>query len=49
MLSYNVKADVGCKIAQLGSRLIDSTARKLAAQFFSALRDELTAPAEAVG
>ena len=35
MLSYTVKADVGGKIAQLGSRLIDSTARKLATQFFS--------------
>ena len=35
ILSYTVKADVGGKIAQLGSRLIDSTARKLAAEFFS--------------
>lgn len=35
ILSYTVKADVGGKIAQLGGRLIDSTARKLAAQFFS--------------
>jgi carbon monoxide dehydrogenase subunit G len=49
MLSYSVKADVGGKIAQLGSRLIDATSRKLAAQFFSALRDELTISAEAVG
>ena len=29
ILSYTVKADVGGKIAQLGGRLIDSTARKL--------------------
>jgi carbon monoxide dehydrogenase subunit G len=35
VLAYTVKADVGGKIAQLGSRLIDSTARKLAEQFFS--------------
>jgi carbon monoxide dehydrogenase subunit G len=35
ILSYTVKADVGGKIAQLGSRLIDSTAKKLAEQFFS--------------
>jgi hypothetical protein len=35
VLSYVVKADVGGKIAQLGSRLIDSTAKKLAEQFFS--------------
>ncbi|OJU06967.1 MAG: carbon monoxide dehydrogenase [Rhizobium sp. 63-7] len=35
LLQYNVKVDIGGKIAQLGSRLIDSTARKLSAQFFS--------------
>lgn len=35
ILSYTVKAEVGGKIAQLGSRLIDSTAKKLAGQFFS--------------
>lgn len=35
ILSYTVNADVGGKIAQLGSRLIDSTAKKLATQFFS--------------
>ncbi len=34
-LDYDVDAKVGGKIAQLGSRLIDSTARKLADQFFS--------------
>src|SRR5262245_7933528 len=37
ILSYSVKADVGGKIAQLGARLIDSTAKKLATQFFSNL------------
>ena len=35
VLTYTVKADVGGKIAQLGARLIDSTAKKLAEQFFS--------------
>jgi len=35
VLAYVVKADVGGRIAQLGGRLIDSTARKLAEQFFS--------------
>jgi uncharacterized protein len=35
ILGYTVNADVGGKIAQLGSRLIDSTAKKLATQFFS--------------
>lgn len=41
LLSYTVKADVGGKIAQLGSRLIDSTARKLAQQFFTNLGSQL--------
>ncbi len=34
VLRYVVKAQVGGKIAQLGARLIDSTAKKLAGQFF---------------
>ena len=34
MLSYNVEAEVGGKIAQLGQRLINSTAMKLADEFF---------------
>lgn len=34
LLSYNVKASVGGKMAQIGSRLIDSTAKKLAGDFF---------------
>lgn len=34
VLSYKVNADVGGKIAQLGSRLIASTSKKLATQFF---------------
>ncbi len=37
VLAYVVHADVGGKIAQLGSRLIDSTAKKLAGQFFANL------------
>ena len=35
VLSYNVEANVGGKIAQLGARLIDGTAKKLADQFFA--------------
>ena len=35
VLDYNVDAQVGGKIAQLGSRLIDSTAKKLAEEFFT--------------
>ncbi|CAN7177948.1 carbon monoxide dehydrogenase subunit G [Phyllobacterium sp. LjRoot231] len=34
VLAYKVNADVGGKIAQLGSRLIASTSKKLATQFF---------------
>ena len=38
-LSYSVKAMVGGKIAQLGARLIDGVARKLADQFFKSFND----------
>jgi uncharacterized protein len=34
-LTYQARAQVGGKLAQLGSRLIDSTSKKLADQFFS--------------
>ena len=34
LLNYNVKAQVGGKIAQLGARLVDSTAKQMADQFF---------------
>ncbi len=40
-LSYQVHAAVGGKLARLGSRLIDSTARKLAAQFFDNFQAQL--------
>lgn len=35
VLNYNVDAQVGGKIAQVGARLIDGTAKKLADEFFS--------------
>jgi carbon monoxide dehydrogenase subunit G len=34
ILRYEVNATVGGKLAQIGSRLVDSTARKMADQFF---------------
>ena len=34
LMAYEVKAQVGGKMAQLGARLIDSTARSMADQFF---------------
>ncbi|MGE0852231.1 MAG: carbon monoxide dehydrogenase subunit G [Hyphomicrobiaceae bacterium] len=42
-LSYDVDAQVGGKIAQLGSRLIDSTAKKLADEFFTNFAKALSA------
>ena len=44
-LSYRVHAAVGGKIAQLGARLIDSTAQKLAREFFARLREEVAGSA----
>ena len=38
-LTYDVDAKVGGKLAQLGSRLIDSFAKKLADQFFTNFQD----------
>ena len=35
LISYDVDAQVGGKLAQIGNRLIDSTARKMADDFFS--------------
>jgi uncharacterized protein len=47
ILHYEVKADVGGKIAQLGARLIDSTARKLAGEFFEKFGAVVAPPATA--
>ncbi len=41
-LKYTAKADVGGKIAQLGSRLIESTSKKLAGQFFSTFNETVS-------
>lgn len=50
LLSYDVDSKVGGKVAQLGARLIDSTAQKLAKQFFANLsaliKDEESLDAE---
>ena len=45
LLTYSVKADVGGKIAQLGARLIDSTAKSLAEKFFTTFGEKMTASA----
>ncbi|GAB4536401.1 MAG: carbon monoxide dehydrogenase subunit G [Ruegeria sp.] len=39
LLKYTAKADVGGKLAQLGSRLIQGTAKKLASKFFKNFAD----------
>jgi carbon monoxide dehydrogenase subunit G len=45
ILSYTAKAEISGKLAQLGSRLIDSTAKQMADQFFDRFSAAL-APAE---
>lgn len=47
VLRYDVKAEIGGKLAQLGSRLVDSTARKLAQQFFADFNLAVSGKAEA--
>lgn len=42
LLSYSVKATVGGKIAQLGARLIDGVARKLANDFFKCFNERVS-------
>jgi len=39
ILRYKAKADIGGKLAQLGSRLVQSTAKKLAGKFFKSFAD----------
>ncbi|SMP20071.1 CoxG family protein [Shimia sagamensis] len=48
LLSYDVDAKVGGKLAQLGSRLIDGFAKKMADQFFTNLQASLEGPVEEV-
>ncbi|MFN7267980.1 MAG: SRPBCC domain-containing protein, partial [Cereibacter sp.] len=45
-LSYDVEASVGGKLAQLGSRLIDGFARKMADEFFERFQQTVEGPAE---
>ena len=43
-LAYHVDAQIGGKLAQLGGRLIDSTAKKLAGEFFQNFAAALAPP-----
>jgi len=45
-LTYNVDAKVGGKLAQLGSRLIDSFAKRMADDFFKRFQDAVEGPDE---
>jgi hypothetical protein len=45
-LSYDAEAKVGGKLAQLGSRLIDGFAKKMADEFFDRFKARVEGPAE---
>lgn len=45
VLTYEADAQVGGKLAQIGARLIDGTAKKMADQFFSAFSERVAAGA----
>ncbi|MBP2313779.1 SRPBCC family protein [Azospirillum soli] len=45
LLSYTAHAQVGGKLAQIGSRLVDATARKMADDFFTRFTAVVGAPA----
>ncbi|MEM6421564.1 MAG: carbon monoxide dehydrogenase subunit G [Pseudomonadota bacterium] len=45
-LAYEAEAKVGGKLAQLGSRLIDGFAKKMADEFFDRFKAEVEGPAE---
>jgi hypothetical protein len=47
LLTYTVDAQVGGKIAQIGARLIDATAKSLAEQFFKKFAAAVEQPAAA--
>ena len=48
ILTYNAQADVGGKLAQLGSRLIQGTAKKYADDFFGNLSAQVAGPEAAI-
>ncbi|MGD9945787.1 MAG: carbon monoxide dehydrogenase subunit G [Burkholderiaceae bacterium] len=48
LLDYTVNAEVGGKLAQIGSRLVDAAARKMAEDFFSAFDAKATEHARQV-
>jgi carbon monoxide dehydrogenase subunit G len=49
LLRYEVEAQVGGKLAQIGSRLVDGTARKLAGEFFDNFAAAVAGPPPVAG
>lgn len=47
-LAYTARSTVGGKLAQLGTRLIEGTARSYAENFFARLKEEVERPAEPI-
>jgi carbon monoxide dehydrogenase subunit G len=48
-LAYKVKANVGGKLAQIGSRLVDAAANKVANDFFVSFNEKVGKPQHAAG
>lgn len=46
LLRYGARANVGGKLAQIGSRLVDGAVRKMADAFFAAFTERLGGPAD---
>lgn len=46
LLEYEVDAKVGGKLAQLGSRIVDGFARRMASEFFTRFQDRIEGPSE---
>jgi hypothetical protein len=46
-LTYRARAQIGGRLAQIGSRLVDATAARMSAQFFERLTQAIAAPAVA--
>lgn len=46
-LTYRAQAQIGGRLAQIGSRLVDATAARMSAQFFERLTNVITAPPSA--
>jgi uncharacterized protein len=49
LLRYEAKANVGGKLAQIGSRLVDAAAKKISQDFFAAFNEKVGAPQDAGG